>query len=416
MESWTPKHPTDSNLKDREVVLESQNLLGKKIAFLVSGGIAAYKAPLVIRELRRHGAQVIVYTSTDALRFVAKDALEWASLNPVVTELSARAEHLEDESPFSAYLVAPATYNIINKMRYGVADSALSVTLAAAIGRLEKNESAVLLSPSMNGRLYNSIVHESLNFLRDKGVLLIPPRDEGGKHNQPDEKTIAAYVCAAISQSRLKNKKVLVTGGPTSTRIDSVRRLTNKFTGKLAIEIAKELSFRGANVQLVLGKGSLESPSFLRAKVVSDYDEYKDFVLSYVKDERPEIGVFSAAVADYKPREYFPGKIPSGTMRAIELVGTEKVIDLAREISPEMKMVSFKYQENMTHEELIRIGHARLARGHAAVVVNRGEEVTDSGEQVAHLLTAKTEARLSTKKGIACGIVDFLECESAVRS
>src|SRR5687768_1347544 len=108
---WEPVKPSPSELGDHDVLPLGRHLLGKKIALLISGGIAAMKSPLLARELRKHGATVVAFVSEEALRYTTIDALEWSTDNPVITKLSPRAEHLSDSTQFDAYLLAPATYN-----------------------------------------------------------------------------------------------------------------------------------------------------------------------------------------------------------------------------------------------------------------------------------------------------------------
>ncbi len=409
MKSWQPRRPTPSTLGDHDVHLLGDHLRNRHIALLVCGGIAAMKTPLLARALRREGAKVTVYVSSEALKYVALDALEWASDNPVISTLSPRSEHLSKEQPFDAYLVAPATYNTLNKFRYGIADTPVTTTLASALALLEKGETQILVAPTMHGDLHNSILQESLETLRDKGVWLIPPRDDNGKHNLPENDLMVASVCAAVSRSPLRQRKFLVTAGCTPAPIDSVRRITNRFRGRLGIEIARELILRGADVKLILGAGSVAAPAYIPKIKIRDFAHYRDTVLETLKTFRPQTGIFSAAVADYLPKSPVSGKIPSGTIQSIDLVAAEKVIDLVAAQAPDLNLISFKYQENMTHEELIRIAKDRLGRGHRAVVANRGEELTDKGEQIAHLVTDTQIQKLLTKSGIARGLVDYLE-------
>lgn len=416
MKKWTPAPPTHSTMGDHDVPSLGPHLAGKRIALLVCGGIAAMKAPSIARALRRYGATVIAYTSAEASRYVGLDALHWASNNPVVTQLSATSEHLSKQNPFDAYLVAPATYNTINKLRFGIADTPITTTLAAALGLLEKGRARILLMPTMHGDLYNSVVHESLIELSRKGVCLIPPRNDYGKHNIADPDVIAAMVCAEISESSLKNKNILLTAGCTPCPIDNVRRISNRFRGRLGIEIAKELTLRGANVRFILGGDSVEPPTWVETISVPDYDSYKKVVLEQVDRFSPTIGIFSAAVADYRPKHRFEGKIPSGgQLKSIELTSTEKIIDLVKEQAPRLHLVSFKYQENMQLETLLEIARSRIAQGHHAVVANRGEEKGPNGEQIAYLVSKSSEPQqLISKAGIARGLCDWLEADSTL--
>ena len=170
MNSWNFQPPPESKLGDRQVDLESNHLQYKRIALLVTGSIAALKAPLIARTLRRQGADVVALASPEALRYTTIDALEWSTTNSVITKLTANAEHLSDENPFAAYVVAPATYNTINKMALGIADGVITSTLGSAIGRMEQGKTQILLAPTMHGSLHNSILTQSLQKLEQIGV------------------------------------------------------------------------------------------------------------------------------------------------------------------------------------------------------------------------------------------------------
>ncbi|MBE9170992.1 phosphopantothenoylcysteine decarboxylase [Pleurocapsales cyanobacterium LEGE 06147] len=419
MKDWDFSPPPESDLgdaaapalRDREVTLEGNHLLGKRIALLVTGSIAAMKAPLIARALRRQGADVVAFVSEDALRYTTIDTLEWSTTNPVVTKLTAAAEHLSDSNPFAAYLVAPATYNTINKMRYGIADGVITSSLGSALGRMERGQTQILIVPTMHGSLHNSILTESLQTLQNIGVRIIPPREGYGKNNLPVEVELVAEVCRAVSQSPLKGISILVTGGPTPVPIDNVRRLTNRFTGQLGIRITEELYLRGAKVNLIHGQGSYTPPSHLPYEIVSTYDEYRTRVLEQLHRQPYKFGIFSAAVADYQPEKVFPGKIPSGdALKTINLIPTQKVIDLVKDKFPDLYTITFKYQENVSHEELIKIALARLKRGYQAIVANRGEERGAKGEQIAYLVTQNEQPqKMLGKQQIAVCIANYLE-------
>src|SRR5277367_4386109 len=262
MTDWTFPAPTPSDLGDHDVLPEGTHLAGRRVALLVTGGIAAMKIPFVARALRRQGAAVVAFTSKEALRYVTAEALEWSTVSPVVQRLTAAAEHLSDGAPFDAYLLAPATYkealryvtaealewstvspvvqrltaaaehlsdgapfdayllapatyNSINKIAAGVADGVVTSAAASALGRMERGRTAVLIAPTMHGSLHNSILVASLSKLHAMGVRVVPPRDAYGKHNLPDERELVAEVCRSVSRSNLKGRRILVTGGTT---------------------------------------------------------------------------------------------------------------------------------------------------------------------------------------------------------
>ena len=242
--------------------------------------------PTLARTLRKHGADVTAFATEDALRYVTEDALEWSTTNKVIRRLSPDAEHLSDAAPFDAYLLPQATYNTLNKMAHGIADGTVTSTLASALGRMEAGKCAVLVVPTMHGTMHTSILTESLRRLHGMGVRVVPPREDYGKHNIPADEVLVMEVSRAISTSPLKGHRFLVTGGPTPIPIDNVRRIVNRFRGKLGIRIAEELQRRGAEVLLVHGDGALQPPSYLPHVVARTYDEYRSAVHDHLAHGR----------------------------------------------------------------------------------------------------------------------------------
>lgn len=414
MNDWDFSPPPPADLGDHDVRLEGRHLAGKRVAMLVSGGIAAMKTPLLARALRKQGAEVQAFVSREALRYVTADALEWSTRRKVIAELSPDAEHLSDGARFDAYLLPQATYNTINKMAHGIADGALTATLASALGRLERGDCAVLVAPTMHGSMHTSILTESLRRLAAMGVRLIPPREDYGKHNMPDDPVLVAEVCRAVSRSPLRGKRILVTGGPTPVPIDGVRRIVTRFTGGMGVAIAAELFHRGADVLLLLGAGADKAPAHLPHEVAATYADYRRRVHELLAEGGWSAGVFAAAVADYQPKYPEAGKIPSGRKDfAIELEETAKVIAEVRERNPDLPMVTFKYEEGLSHEQLMAIAAKRLDR-YQAVVANRGEEIVPGRPHVAWLCErGAAPRRLEGKDAVGSAIADLLEAGAA---
>lgn len=411
MKSWTPTPPQKSSLSDHDVEVLGSYLKGKRIALLVCGGIAAMKAPLLARALRRYEAEVIAYVSQEALKYTTIDALEWSTYNKVITQLSPQSEHLSKDQPFDAYLVAPATYNTINKLRHGIADSPVTTTLASALSLVSTGKTQIFIAPTMHGDFHNPIFEESINYLSQLGVKIIPPRDDYGKHNLPDVRDISAFVCHHMSESPLRGKKILVTAGSTPVFIDDVRCISNRFRGRLGLEISRHLHFLGAQVLHIYGSGSIEPDGYLQSAKTKDYEDYKSTVLNVLQDGSFAYGIFSAAVADYQPKERFKGKVKSGgALQSIELVPTEKVIDLVQEQFRDLKMITFKFESDISLEDLVQIGKQRLERGHLAVVVNRAEDFTSEDGQKAYLVTRDQEVlEMNSKPEISQLLVKYIE-------
>jgi len=404
---WDFRAPTPSTMGDHDVPRASDRLAGRRIALLVTGGIAAMKAPEVARGLRRHGADVVAFASEDALRYIAREALEWATLGPVVTGLTWAAEHLSDSSPFDAYLVAPATHSTIAKMAHGIGDTVVTATLISALGRMEQGRAQVLVAPTMHGTMHNAQLVDNARRLAAQGVRFITPRDAYGKHNLPDTETLCIAVGRSLTASPLAGRKIMVTAGPTPVPIDGVRRIVNRFRGRLGAQVAEELIWRGADAELILGDGAWRPKAPIPVTVTRTYDEYRDTVLARVK-AGIWAGVYSAGVADYRPKAAVQGKIASGQASLmLELEPTEKVIDLAMEADPRAHTVAFKYLEGVSEEELIRVAAKRLDRA-GVVVATRGED-TRGTDQRALLVTKDGVTPVENKRAIAAAIAGYLE-------
>ena len=430
--AWTVAAPASAEIGDHDVPLLSRHLEGCEVALLVCGGIAAFRTPQLARALRRRGATVTAFVSEEALAYVGAQALEWACGRPLVRQLSWRAEHLgasEALKPsavagpdlpggapgavqptgrcFDAYLVAPATVNTIAKLAVGIADTLPTAVLAAALGRLAQGRTRVLVAPTLHGSLHSPVFAANCRRLQELGVELIPPRDAYGKHNLPDEELLVAAVGRSLSRSPLRGRRVLVTGGPTPVPLDGVRRLTSRFSGQLGAAIQEELLRRGAASTLVLGDSGWRPAAWIPYRLAATYADYQRLVLEEVQ-AGAEAAVLSAAVADYGPEQAVAGKIASGAPRLdLTLRPLAKVLDAVAAAAPRMPLVSFKYLEGVSHDDLIAEARRRLDRS-SLVVANRGEEITATC-QVAWLVDREGEQRVEGKAAIASALADRLE-------
>ncbi len=391
----------ENNNHDLKVDSAGNYLSGLRIALGVTGGIAAIESPKIVRMLRRYGADVSAIMTKSAEKFVGKTSLEWATAKSVNIELSGLAEHI---CSYDAVLVAPATLNSINKFMSGIADDSLSTLLASSLGK----KVPVYLCPTMHESLWNNpILQENIKKAVNLGVNIIPARISEGKLKIPHTDFISSVLCHDLSKSSLKGKKILVTGGPTAGKIDSVRRIVNKFRGGVAVLIAKELFLRGAKVRLLLGNTGIPVPEFLDVTKHEDYYEYRSNVLTALSKDDFDCGIFAAAVADYIPTTVFDGKIKSdGSLKSIPLMQTTKIIDEVKDNFPNIMMVTFKYEEGITQEKLLDIAKKRLDK-FDIVVANRGED--QNTQHHAFIMDKKSTQNASSKVDLAVKLADKLE-------
>jgi phosphopantothenoylcysteine decarboxylase / phosphopantothenate---cysteine ligase len=402
-----------NGISDRGVISLHTSLKGQKILLFVSGGIAAYKTPGLIRMLRSYGASVDVRLTESATEFIGKRSLEWAAEDGQVSSgngLSGEVEHL---AHYSLYLLAPATYNVINGIATGRGDTPVFTTMATALGRMARGEAKVLILPCMNGDMSNPIFLENVYRLKKIGVEFITPRMDRGKLEYPGSEFITVATTRSLSKSCLKNSSILLTAGPTPVAIDDVRRITNIFKGKLGLEIAKELVIRGSDPSFILG-GSLGVPEYLKPFTTrySSYEQYKDLVLG-APGTQPnfKFAILSSAVADYRPEKIHLGKISSkaSSVSLPPLVPTEKVVDLLHLRAPQLPIISFKLLSRVTEAELLTEARSRLSTHSEMVVANRLEDCIGE-QQTVHLVTQDETLRATgSKRQVAIAIVDAIE-------
>ncbi len=279
-------------------------LVGKRIVLGVGGGIAAYKAPTLVRALRERGAEVRVVLTNGGASFVSELALQVVSENRVGRELLAPASeyeigHIETARWADAILLAPASANLIARIRAGMADDLLTTVVLASTAPL-------VVAPSMNTQmLLAAATQENLQVLRERGATVVTPDvgelacKEVGAGRLPDPSALIAQLERALSPKNLSGLRVTVSAGPTREHFDPVRFLSNPSSGKMGYAIAEAAFAAGAEVTLVSGPSSLASPTgVIRQSVTSAAD-----MNAAVVSSRPDVLIMAAAVADWTPAQ-----------------------------------------------------------------------------------------------------------------
>ncbi|QGG47975.1 bifunctional phosphopantothenoylcysteine decarboxylase/phosphopantothenate--cysteine ligase CoaBC [Heliorestis convoluta] len=293
--------------------MNNQCLQGKKIIVAVTGGIAAYKACDLVSRLVKAGSQVQVIMTTSAMKFVAPLTFQTLSRNPVITDMFEepkewKVAHVSVAEAADLFVVAPATANLIGKLRAGIADDFLTTTLLAT-------KAPTLLAPAMNVNMYDHrAVQENLQVLRARGILFVEP-GEGllacgvvGKGRLAEVDQIMAKIQEIMAPKEiLKGKKVLVTAGGTREAIDPVRYLTNRSSGKMGYAMAETAVAMGAQVILVSAPTNLQNPPGVRKIAVESAQEMREAVLDLY--DNVDIVIKAAAVADYRPAQEQKQKI-----------------------------------------------------------------------------------------------------------
>ena len=310
-------------------------LKDKTVVIGVSSGIAVYKTLDVVSRLRKLGVNVNVIMTKSATEFVTPLSFQSLSQNYVVCDMfedpkTWDVEHISLAKRADVFLIAPATANVIGKIANGIADDMLTTTVMAT-------KAKVLIAPAMNTNMYeNPILQRNINTLKELGYNFVEPESgrlacgDTGKGKLASPETIVDEVVKLLSKEQdLKGKSIIVTAGPTIESIDPMRYITNRSTGKMGYSIAKEAIERGADVTLITGPTNLTPPQNLKKliKIESANDMY-EAVLENLDEN--DVVIKSAAVADYKPKNYSNKKIKkSDDDLVIEL---DRNKDIAQEI------------------------------------------------------------------------------------
>lgn len=337
-------------------------LKGKTVVVGVTGGIAAFKAAQLVSDLVKEGCDVNVVMTRNALNFINPITFETLTGNKCLTDTFDRnfkynVEHVELSQRADLFMIAPATANIIGKAACGIADDMLSTMMLAA-------KCPIVMAPAMNTYMYeNSIVQENLEKLRRHGFIIIEPASgrlacgDTGKGKLPD----TAYLLSVIKyhigcRKDMKALKIAVSAGPTAEAIDPVRFITNHSTGKMGYAIARAAAMRGAEVTLISGPVSLETPLYVSRTDVRSAEEMFMAVSEALKD--CDVLIMAAAVADYTPVSCAESKIKKqdGDM-SLELKRTMDILKYAGENKKEPQVIC---GFSMETEDLIENSQRKL--------------------------------------------------------
>lgn len=317
---------------------------GKTVVLGVTGSIAAYKIADLASSLVKKGCDVNVIMTKNATNFINPITFEELSGNKCITDTFDRnfqhsVTHISLAVRADAFLVAPASANVIGKIANGIADDMLTTTIMAS-------KCPKIIAPAMNTNMFeNQIVQDNLAKLNNYGYTIIPP-DEGrlacgavGKGKLPSTDILLDYLELALCDKKdLQGKKILVTAGPTQEKIDPVRYITNHSSGKMGYAIAKNAMLRGADVTLVSGPVNIKPLSFVNTvNVVSAQDMFDEVTRLSAKSD---IIIMSAAVADFRPAEVSEEKIKkSGDTSKIELERTKDILKYLGENKKENQII-----------------------------------------------------------------------------
>lgn len=297
------------------------NLKNKNILLGICAGIAAYKIPALIRLLKKQGANVRVLATQAATRFVTELTLSTLSQEPVYTDIFPDSfsteedwtKHISMGEWADMYVIAPATANTIAKLSAGICDDMLSASFIT----LRPNKPK-LIFPAMDGEMFTSAsVQRNLAWLSRNGCTVINPESgelasgQCGTGRMPEPEVIVKIIETTVEAtprlSKLQEKSIVITAGPTREKIDDVRFISNYSSGKMGFALATSAAKRGAKVTLVTGPVHLPTPEGVDRLDIESTEEMDLAVKEHYQS--CDIFIGAAAVADYRPANYVTGKL-----------------------------------------------------------------------------------------------------------
>ena len=355
----------------------------KTVLLGVTGGIAAYKIPNLCSMLVKKGFNVETILTANAQKIVSPIPFESLSGNRCHTDTfdpmdTAKIEHISLAKQADLLVIAPASANILAKLRYGLADDMLSTTALACT-------CPVLLVPAMNSNMYlNAATQENLQILRDRGMIVMEPETghlacgADGIGKMPDPADIYDRIEAFLAcEKDMAGLKVLVTAGPTQEPIDPVRYITNHSSGKMGYALAHAAMLRGAEVTLVSGQTALKYPPLVKTIPIVTAQDMYEAVTANAPDA--DIIIKAAAVADYTPTETADNKIKKsdGDM-SIPLRRTQDILGyLGSNRRPGQFLCGF----SMETQNMLENSRKKLKKKNIDMVVANNLKVSGAGFQ-----------------------------------
>lgn len=394
---------------------------GKKILIAVSGGIAAYKIHFLIRDFVKKGAEVQVIMTPDSEHFVTKLSLSTLSKKPVYSDFygdnGTWNSHVELALWADVMIIAPCTANTLSKMVHGACDNLVIATYMSA-------KCPVFIAPAMDLDMYvHPSTKKNLELAESFGHTVIPAESGElasgltGQGRMAEPATIFATVerffVEGLQARSLEGKTVLITAGPTYEAIDPVRFIGNHSSGKMGFSLAEEASKRGAKVILISGPSvqTLNDPNVELHKVTSAKEMLAKVFEFY---DRIDIGIASAAVADYAPKEVAKEKIKKNDDNlTIELVKNPDILKTMGEKKTHQFLVGFAL-ETQNEEENAK---GKLEKKNLDMIVLnslRDEGAgfkNDTNKIKIFTKTEKKEFDLKSKDDVARDILNFVESQ-----
>ena len=393
-----------------------KQLANKHILLCVTGGIAAYKAAEIIRLFKSSGSNVRVLMTKAAQEFITPLTMQALSGNQVHadlldTEAEAAMGHIELAKWSDAILIAPCSANSISRLAAGKGDDLMTAVCLAA-------ECKIYFAPAMNQAMWaDSRTQKNYQILKKNNFISIGPNsgeqacgDEGyGRMSEPQE--IVSDVATNFSEGLLAGKKILITAGPTREKIDPVRYISNRSSGKMGFSIAEAARDEGGLVSLISGPVSLKTPDEIKRINVESADEMFNEVNKVVNNF--DFFISTAAVADFKPEKIENQKIKKekkSNNLSMELIENKDILKSISLKKGDLKVIGFAAET----QDVVKNAKKKLNEKKLDLII--ANDVSDSSigfdsdENEVYLITKKIEKKIEkiSKKKLSRTIIEFI--------
>lgn len=398
----------------------------KTVVIGVTGSIAAFKVLDLVRNLKQEGVDVIVIQTKSAAKIVDPAEFEKISGNKVYRELfekgfdpknvlrDRKVDHIEIAEKADVFVVAPATANTIAKIAHGIADDFLTTALPAT-------KAPVIICPAMNVNMWhNPVVKENVAKLRRIGYEIVEPV-EGmlacgleGRGKLADIETIKKEINNQLTRTdSLRGKRIIVTSGGTLEKIDEVRYITNRSSGKMGAAIAEECYMRGAEVLILRAQNSVKPRYQIQEELFVTTEDLYELVKKNIVNA--DIIFHVAAVSDFKTEERSIGKISSDKPLDLKLVPQIKISDQIKKLNPAIKLIAFKAEYGLSEKELIKAAENKLHESAADAIIANDVSRKDGGFEAdfneVFVVAKQKEAHkvaFASKREVAKEVVEYL--------
>lgn len=362
----------------------------KTVVIGITSSIAAFKTLDLVRELKQEGIDVFVIMTKSAEQMIDPGEFEKISGNKVRSELfekgfdyknvlkDHKVDHVEIAKIADVFAVVPATANSIAKIAHGIADDFLTTAILAT-------NAPVIVCPAMNVNMWNNpLVEENVTKLKRIGYLFVGPSEgilacgDKGEGKLENIEIIKKEILNQLKRNNsLKGKKIIITSGGTAEKIDDIRYITNRSSGKMGSAIAEECYKRGAEVLILRAQNSVKP----RYQIPEEFFVTTEGLYGLVKKHIANFDVIFhvAAVSDFKAEKPNAGKISSGEPVNLKLVPQIKISDQIKKLNPAVKLIAFKAEHGLAEKELIKAAEKKLRESNAYAIIANDVSRNDSG-------------------------------------